>query len=95
MHFAAVILPLITCFELVSSQALTSWYTNLGPQVIYQNVSSGDLMYSVDTGSGSGKSGFTAWAKLPVTIQPRIGTGLAGTGFSGGDGNIYVSSHIF
>lgn len=94
MHFSALFIASAFCFRLASSQALASWYTNLGPQVIYQNASTGDLMYSVDTGSGPGTGGFTSWAKLPLTTPAKAGTSLAGTGFSGGDGNIYVSLQI-
>lgn len=74
----------------VSSQALAAWYTNIGPQIVYQNASSGDLLFTMNTGSGS-FAGFTPWAKLPMTIQPKRGTALAGSGFTGGDGLTYVS----
>lgn len=90
MYCLALSISLLFVIRSVSSQAFASWYTNLGPQVIYQNASTGDLMYSVETGSGPGTGGFTAWAKLPITTPARAGTSLAGTGFSGGDGSIYV-----
>jgi hypothetical protein len=78
-------------FQFVSSQALTAWYTSVGPQVVYQNATSGDLYYSLDTGSGSGAGGFTPWAKIPVTIPPKQGTALAGTGYTDSSGTLQVS----
>lgn len=80
--------------QLVSSQALTAWYTSVGPQVIYQNASTGDLYYCLDTGSGSGLGGFTPWAKLPVTIPPKQGTALAGTGYTDASGTLQVSFQL-
>lgn len=81
---------LICCLRVASSHTFASWYTNQGPQVIYQNASSGKLFYSIDTGSSSGTGGFTTWAELLVTITPKTGTALAGTGYLGDDGNVYV-----
>jgi outer membrane protein assembly factor BamB len=90
MYFVAF-LCISSCYLLVSSQSLAAWSTGVGDQVVYQNVSSGELLYSIDTGSGIGAGGFTAWAKLPVTTPPKAGSRLVGTGYTGADGNIYVS----
>ena len=85
------VLCLSACIRLVSSQALASWMTNIGPAVIWQNATTGDLMYSIDTGSGPGAGGYTAWQKLPITTPARNNTLLGATGFTGGDGDVYVS----
>jgi len=76
-------------------QALAAWRTSVGDQVIYQNASSGDLLYSMATGSGIGVGGFTAFAKLPVTTPPKPGSALTGTGYIGADGSMYVSQCVF
>jgi hypothetical protein len=89
MQFLNLLLLVAVCGREVFSQALAAWYNNIGPQIVYQNATSGDLIYTMDTGSGS-FAGFTPWAKLPMTIQPKFGTALAGSGFAGGDGYIYV-----
>ncbi|KAF2664142.1 hypothetical protein BT63DRAFT_102199 [Microthyrium microscopicum] len=78
----------------VSSQALTAWYTSIGPQIIWQNASSGDILYSTNIGSGTA-GGFTQWAKLPLTFPPKNGTALASTGFTGGNGNLYGQLFYF
>jgi hypothetical protein len=65
--------------------------TNIGPAVVWQNATTGDLMYSIDTGSGPGAGGYTAWQKLPITTPARNNTLLGATGFTGGDGDVYVS----
>ncbi|KAF4625964.1 hypothetical protein G7Y89_g12203 [Cudoniella acicularis] len=75
--------------RLVSTQALAAWHTNVGDQVIYQNSSSTDLYYTIDTGTGLGVGGFTSWTRLSLTIPPKNGTSLTGTGYTSGDGNIY------
>lgn len=80
MFYPAVFLSLYL-FPFVSSQALAAWSNGVGDQVIYQNASTGDLLYSIATGSGIGAGGFTAWAKLPLTTAPKSGSKLAGTGF--------------
>src|ERR1700734_1204168 len=85
------ILCLSACIRLVSSQALASWMTNIGPAVVWQNATTGDLMYSIDTGSGPGYGGYAAWQKLPITTPARNNTLLGATGFTGGDGDVYVS----
>jgi hypothetical protein len=84
------VLCLSVCVRLVSSQALASWMTNIGPAVVWQNATTGDLMYSIDTGTGPGTGGYTAWARLPLTTPAKANTLLGATGFTGGDGNIYV-----
>jgi hypothetical protein len=48
-------------------------------------------MYMLDTGSGTSTGRFTAWAQLPVTVSPMIGTSLAGTAYPDGNGNVIVS----
>lgn len=90
MYLFAFFLYISSYSPLVSSQSLAAWSTNIGDQVIYQNASSGDLLYTINTGSGTGAGGFTAWARLPVTTPPRAGSRLAGTGYAGSDGNLYV-----
>lgn len=92
MYALLAFLWLTTCIRLIASQALTAWHTSVGDQVVYQNASSTDLLYTIATGTGPGFGGFTAWTKLSLTVPPRNGTGLAGTGYTGGDGNLYVSS---
>jgi hypothetical protein len=72
------------------AQALAAWHLNFGDGIVYQESSTGELHYTIDTGSGPGASGFTTWQRLPLTIQPKTSTGLAVTGFVGGDNNIYV-----
>lgn len=95
MYFLAFLLCISSYYPLVLSQSLAAWSTNLGDQVIYQNESSGDLLYTINTGSGTGAGGFTMWARLPVTTPPKAGSRLAGTGYAGSDGNLYVSLYNF
>jgi hypothetical protein len=95
MHIVRFCLCISTHFLSAASQAIAAWRTRIGDQVIYQNATSGDLLYSIATGSGIGIGGFTAWAKLPVTTPPKPGSALAGTGYIGADGSMYVSLSVF
>jgi hypothetical protein len=76
----AFIVATICC--MVSSQGLTAWYNDFGPQVIYQNETTGDVWITIQNGPGNGTGPFSLWHQLPLTIQPKKGTPLASTGFT-------------
>lgn len=59
--------------------------------MVYQNGASGDLYYSLDTGSGSGTGGFTPWVIIPVIITPKEGTSLASAGYTDSSGTLQES----
>lgn len=65
---------------------MAAWYTGAGADVVMQNITSGDLLYSQDLGSG-----FADFKKLDLQFLPKPGTPIAGTGYQeGSSGSISV-----
>lgn len=72
-----------------SGQALATWYTTSGTQVVMQDVATGAFVYNIDSATGYGEM-----SSMSLTIPMKLGSPIASTGYAGGAGNIYVSSRL-
>ncbi len=61
--------------------ALTSWTTTIGPQVMLQNTTTGQIRYSYCNSYGSPIYSYTADTYFNLTYPPKNGTALAGVGW--------------
>ncbi|GAB1311653.1 Fucose-specific lectin [Madurella fahalii] len=61
--------------------AISAWWTEIGPQVILQNETTGLIRYSACNSYDDPKYSYTDGSVLSLTHKPRLGTPLAGTGY--------------
>ncbi|KXX74529.1 Protein crumbs 3 [Madurella mycetomatis] len=74
-------LLLLGAGTLPARAAISAWWTEIGPQVILQNETTGLIRYSACNSYNDPKYSYTDGSVLSLTHKPKVGTPLAGTGY--------------
>ncbi|KAK3935680.1 hypothetical protein QBC46DRAFT_45021 [Diplogelasinospora grovesii] len=78
---ALTLLALAATAIVPSEAAMAAWWTGIGPQVILQNETTGQIQYSICNSNGQPFYSYTGGSAFSLSYKPKIGTALAGTGY--------------